>query len=214
MAVRHEADFVDHEGALDSLFVVQLDDEGDVNGEEHVGQALLLLLNKLNHMTRIKPSSLTPKRRRILTPPTPFPPPLPLLRQPLLLLLLRLRILPPHLIINYLLLLILLLLQLPLLLNNLPLNLYILQLLQPSNLLKLLRQIRHQRRYILIRSQLPPIPNSYSTQRALFLALAVVGFYAVGAEAVQAGFVDYGVLDHFLANGAREVFHDAADEVG
>ena len=31
---------------------------------------------------------------------------------------------------------------------------------------------------------------------------------------MQAGFVDHGVLDHFLADGAGQVLHDTADEVG
>ena len=55
--------------------------------------------------------------------------------------------------------------------------------------------------------------DGLAAERAFFFALAVVGFDALGAETVQADFVDYGRFYHFLADWAGQSFLYSTDEI-
>jgi hypothetical protein len=70
----------------------------------------------------------------------------------------------------------------------------------------------HQRTNIFVWPELSAISDGNSAEGTLFFALSVVGFDAVGAESVEAAFVNHRAADHFLANGTSEIFHHALNK--
>jgi len=100
-----------------------------------------------------------------------------------------------------------------LLLNDPRPDLDSLQLIKLIDLCDLVHQMAHQGCDVLVGSQLASVANRDAAQRALLLALPVVGLDAVGAEAVQAGSVDHRAADQFLADRTSQVLHHTFDEV-
>ena len=118
-----------------------------------------------------------------------------------------------RLICNHLLLLVFSVFKLLLVIDHLAFDVQILKFFHSIELLELLCEVTHQRRDVLIRSQLTSITNRNTTKWTFFLALSIVSLDTVGAEAMQTCLVNDRISDHLLTNRTSQVLHHTSNKV-